>query len=93
MSSKHAFPGGTILHKELQGFEAFAAYQETHQGGTSLTKSILEASVALQFFGDPKNPDSIGLAEQLVKDVGVFSSLYEPSANLMLSPQPGRCDI
>ena len=66
MSSKHGFPGGTILHKELQGFAAFVAYQATHQGGTSLTKALLEASVARQYFGNPSNPDSIGLAEQLV---------------------------
>ena len=88
MSSKHAFPGGTVLHKELQGFAAFVAYQETHQGGTSLTKGLLEASVAHQYFGDPNNPDSIGLAEQLVQGVGVFSSLYEPSSTLLLSPPP-----
>ena len=87
MSNKHTFPGGTLLHKELQGFAAFVAYQGCHQGGTSVTKALLEASVADQFFGDPNNPDSIGLAEQLVRGVGVFSSLYERRA-VSHSPSP-----
>jgi hypothetical protein len=78
MSSKQqAFLGGTVVHKELRGFAAFVAYQGSHQSGGSVTKAMLEASIGQQYFGDAKNHDSIGLAEQLVRGMGIFSSLYE----------------
>jgi hypothetical protein len=87
MSSKQqSFLGGAVVHKELQGFAAFVAYQQgCHQGGGTNTKAMLEASIGLQFFCDAKDPDSIGLAEQLVLGVGVFQSLYENSGTLGLT--------
>ena len=78
MSSKQqAFLGGTVVHKELRGFAAFVAYQGSHQSGGSVTKAMLEASIGQQYFGDAKNHDSIGLAEQFVRGMGIFGSLCE----------------
>lgn len=71
------FIGGSNLQKELQGFAAFVAYQECHRKGDSATKATLEASVGTLFFGEPNNPDSIGLADQLVHGIGVFGGLYD----------------
>jgi hypothetical protein len=76
MSANNKFIGGAFLQKELQGFAGFLAYQECFRRGTSSTKGTLEASLGEQFFGNPNDADSIGLAEQLVKGVGVFAGLY-----------------
>jgi hypothetical protein len=76
MSANNKFIGGAFLQKELQGFSGFLAYQECFRRGTSSTKGTLEASLGEQFFGNPSDVDSIGLAEQLVKGVGVFAGLY-----------------
>jgi hypothetical protein len=86
MSSKQqSLLGGTAVDKELQGFAAFVAYQGCHQSGGSITKAMLEATIGLQFFGDATDPDSIGLAEQLVLGVGVFKLLYKNSGTLGLT--------
>jgi hypothetical protein len=76
------FIGGAAVHKELQGFAAFVAYQGCHQSGASVTNATLKQSVADQYFGDNKDPDSIGLAEQLVSGEGIFRSLYTQSSSL-----------
>ena len=70
------FTGGAGIQKELQGFAAFVAYQECHYKGLSASKGTLEQSIGQQFFGFEGNEDSIGLSEQLVKGIGVFSGLY-----------------
>ena len=70
------FTGGAGIQKELQGFAAFVAYQECHYKGLSASKGTLEQSIGQQFFGVEGNEDSIGLSEQLVKGIGVFSGLY-----------------
>ncbi len=81
MSNKQqAFAGGAFIHKELQGFAAFVAYQSCHHSGGSVTKAILEARIVNQYFGDANDPGSIGLAEQLVRGLGIFRSLYEQSS-------------
>ena len=81
MSNKQqAFAGGAFIHKELQGFAAFVAYQSCHHSGGSVMKAILEASIAHQYFGDANKPDLIGLAEQFVQGVGIIRSLYEQTA-------------
>ena len=38
--------------------------------------------IGVQFFGNAKDPDSIGLAEQLVVGVGVFQLLYKNGGTL-----------
>ena len=43
-----AFIGGAAVHKELQGFAAFLAYQSCHQDGGSITKAMMEASMGLK---------------------------------------------
>ena len=70
------FTGGAGIQKELQGLVAFVAYQECHYKGLSASKGALEQSNGQQFFGVEGNEDSIGLSEQLVKGIGVFSGLY-----------------
>ncbi len=73
------------MHKELQGFAAFVAYQGCHHSGGSATKTILEASIAEQYFGNSSDSDSIGLAEQLVGGMGIFSGLYHQSGSFEYS--------
>ncbi|KAI2508590.1 hypothetical protein MHU86_5882 [Fragilaria crotonensis] len=82
-----AFVGGTAVHKELQGFAAFLAYQACHHEGGSITKAMIEASIGVKYFGDANDMDSIGLAEQLVTGVGVFSSLYESRDTFGMDPR------
>jgi hypothetical protein len=77
-----AFVGGTAVHKELQGFAAFLAYQECHHEGGSITKAMIEASIAVKYFGDANDMDSIGLAEQLVTGVGFFLRFMEAETRL-----------
>jgi len=92
-SSNNKFIGGATLQKELQGFAGFIAYQECFRKGTSTTKALLEKSIGDQYFGNPKNPDSIGLAEQLVLGTGVFAGLYneEAAASMLLGdPQTNQ---
>ncbi len=49
-SKQQAFIGGafvyTSVHKELQGFAAFIAYQKCHHSGISVSKTMMEASIA-----------------------------------------------
>lgn len=70
------FVGGATLQKELQGFAGFIAYQECFRKGNSSTKGTVEKSMGELFFGNPPDPDSIGLGEQLIYGNGVFSGLY-----------------
>ena len=54
----------------------------------SMTKALLEKSMGDQYFGNPKNSDSIGLVDQLVLGIGVFSRLYNNEAASMLFGDP-----
>lgn len=93
-NTKHKnFIGGAAVHKELQGFAAFVAYQNCHESGGSVTQAMLESSMGKQYFGDPKDPDSIGLAEQLIEGTGVFSSLYESGGSLGFSSPMQRLQV
>jgi hypothetical protein len=65
-SPSNTFIGGATLQKELQGFAGLLAYQECFRKVTSTTKALLEKSMGEQYFGNSKDPDSIGLAEQLI---------------------------
>ena len=84
------FIGGAAVHKELQGFAAFVAYQNCHESGGSVTRAMLESSIGKQYFGDPRDPDSIGLAEQLVEGTGVFSALLYDSGGSLGFASPLR---
>jgi hypothetical protein len=78
MKSAEKFPGGTALHKELQGFASFIAYQNTcYRTGTAMTGASQGRLIAGQYFGNPNDPDSIGLCEQLVEGTGIFQHLYD----------------
>jgi hypothetical protein len=68
--------------QRAEGFAAFVAYQNCHESGGSVTRAMLESSIGKQYFGDPRDSDSIGLAEQLVEGTGVFCSLYESAGSL-----------
>jgi hypothetical protein len=76
MGKKNTFIGGAAVQKELQGLAAFVAYQDVVNRGASMTKGALEQVMGDAFFGDPTDSDSIGLAEQVVKGIGVFRGLY-----------------
>jgi hypothetical protein len=78
-NKEQGFIGGAAVHKELQGFAAFLAYQSCHQDGGLITKALIEASIGLKYFGNPNDADSIGLVEQLVSGVSAFALLYEGS--------------
>jgi len=71
-----SFTGGAKLLKELQGFASFVAFEDCHLSGDSLSKNLLMQEMERQYFGNPNDPDSFGLAEQLIHGVGVFSGLY-----------------
>ena len=79
------FVGGASLQKELQGFAGFIAYQECCRKGTSSTLGTMESRIGKYYFGNPDDPDSIGLGEQLIHGNGVFAGLYthEEIANVV----------
>jgi hypothetical protein len=58
------------------------AYQNCHESRGSDTRAMLESSIGKQYFGDQRDPDSIGLAKQLVEGTGVFRSLYASAGSL-----------
>lgn len=70
------FSGSAKVLKELQGLASFVSYEACFQQGTSMTTVSMENSMEAQYFGDPTDSDSIGLADQLVKGVGIFAGLY-----------------
>jgi hypothetical protein len=70
------FIGGASIQKEIQGFAGFIAYQECFRKGNSSTKGTIEKNMGEQIFGNPEDPDSIGLGEQLIYGNGIFSGLY-----------------
>ena len=72
------FPGGTVLQKELQGFASFVCFQNAcFRNGTAMTKVTQERVLAEQYFGNPDDPDSVGIVQQLVEGVGIFENLYD----------------
>jgi hypothetical protein len=70
------FSGTSKLHKELQGVAAFAAYEKCCKGD-AMTVTAIKNSMEMQFFGDPADNDSIGLADQLVRGLGMFGGLFK----------------
>jgi len=75
--NKLKFKGKSNLMKELQRTASFWAYNTVHTSGNSKAQNVLEELVAKKYFGDPKDPDSMGYAEQLVRGLGPFASMYE----------------
>ena len=88
MSGANKFSGNAFLQKELQGLACFVAYQECHHRGESSTRTVQEASMLSQYFGNPDDEDSIGLAEQLLLGTGLFSGLYDKEEVLVSSTSP-----
>ena len=77
-SSSNKFPGGSELHKELQGFAGFVAYQNTClRNGTAMARPTQEKRVGELYFGNPDDPDSVGLSHQLVGGTGLFAHMYD----------------
>jgi hypothetical protein len=72
------FPGGAALQKELQGFASVVSFQNAcFRNGTAMTKITQEKVVSENYFGNPIDPDSVGLSKQLVEGNGLFSHLYD----------------
>jgi hypothetical protein len=94
MTGTYKFSGTSFLQKELQGLVGFVAYQECHRKGESSTQAGLQAGTVSQYFGNPNDEDSIGLAEQLVIGAGLFSGLYnkEELVSTTSSPSTGAAD-
>ena len=73
--SMSKFSGSAKVLKDLQGFAGFVAYEVCFQDD-SMTESTMENIMEAQYFGDTADHDSIGLADQLVKGLGVFAGLF-----------------
>jgi hypothetical protein len=94
MTGTYKFSGTSFLQKELQGLVGFVGYQECHRKGESSTQAVLQASTVSQYFGNPDDEDSVGLAEQLLMGTALFSGLFnkEELASTTTSPTTGAAD-
>ena len=55
-----SFVGGATLHKELQGFVSFIAYQKTcMRNGTAMSQMAQQDAFSKEYFG---NPDALPAA-------------------------------
>jgi hypothetical protein len=70
------FSGTSKFHKELQGVVAFAAYEKCCKSD-AMTVTAIENNMEMLYFGDPADDDSIGLADQLVRGLGMFAGLFK----------------
>jgi hypothetical protein len=79
------FPGGTVLQKELQGFASFVAFQNSCfcNGSTAMAKVTQERVLAEQYFGNPDDPDSVGIVQQLVEGTGIFVNSYDDTEEMI----------
>ena len=77
-SNKLKFKGKSTIMKELQRTASFWAYNTVHTSGNSKAQNAIKELVSKRYFGDPKDKDSMGYAEQLVKGLNAFASMYEP---------------
>jgi hypothetical protein len=78
MPPSDRFVGGATLHKELQGFVSFIAYQKTClRNGTAMSQLMQQEALGNEYFGNPDDDDSVGLCEQLLQGVGLFAHLFE----------------
>ncbi|KAI2495196.1 hypothetical protein MHU86_19335 [Fragilaria crotonensis] len=69
------FSGSAKVLKELQGFAGFVAYEACCMSD-AMTSATMENQMEEHYFGDPTDSDSIGLADQLVRGLGIFAGLY-----------------
>lgn len=74
--SSSKFSGSAKVLKELQGLAGFVSYEACFCQGSSMTTVSMENMMEAQYFGDPVDDDSIGLADQLVNGLGFFGGLY-----------------
>jgi hypothetical protein len=72
------FPGGAELQKELQGFAGVVSFQNgCFRNGTAMLKTTQERTVSEHYFGNPIDPDSVGICKQLVEGAGIFAHIYD----------------
>ena len=73
--STSKFSGSAKVLKEFQGLAGFVSYEACFCQGSSMTTASMENMMEAQYFGDPADDDSIGLADQLVKGLGMFAGI------------------
>lgn len=77
-----------MLHKELQGFVSFIAFQtKCFRNGTAMSQASQYDAVAKQYFGIPDDEDSVGLCKQLVEGAGIFAHLFDVEERIQTDPQ------
>jgi hypothetical protein len=76
-NQKIIFAGKGALMKELQRTIAFKAYNTILSSGITLHKQLYDL-----YFGDDKNEDSVGYAEQLLRGFGPFSAMFDREEEL-----------
>jgi hypothetical protein len=74
---KIQFAGKEALMKELQRTVAFLAYNSVLKSGSTKSGKLLHETVHTLYFGDVKNSDSIGYAEQMLQGMGAFGPMFE----------------
>lgn len=77
---KISFTGNVKLMKELQRTVAFKAYNTLLNLGDSKSVKTLMTDIHSLYFGKQDDPDSIGYAEQFLKGMGAFCSLFDEVA-------------
>ncbi|KAI2505331.1 hypothetical protein MHU86_9131 [Fragilaria crotonensis] len=86
-STSERFVGGAGLHKELQGFASFLAFQTTcFRNGTAMSQLAQHEAVA-KVLRNPNDEDSVGLCAQLVEGTGIFAHLFDVEEKIQTDPQ------
>eukprot|EP00978_Attheya_sp_CCMP212_P019035 scaffold52827_cov55-Attheya_sp.AAC.2 len=70
------FHGSSLIHRELQNTAGFLEYESIFGLGDSATKTTFQKLLYNKYHGNPKDVDSVGLAEQLVMGNSVFRGMY-----------------
>jgi hypothetical protein len=81
-NGKIQFVGKTALMKELQRTIAFRAYNSLLSSGDSKSAKELQAKTHTLYFGNPRDEDSMGYAEQLCCGMGCFSAMFDKEEDL-----------
>ena len=77
-----------MLHKELQGFVSFIAFQtKCFRNGTAMSQAPQYDAVDKHYFGIPDDEDSVGLCKQLVEGAGIFAHLFDVEERIQRDPQ------
>jgi hypothetical protein len=76
------FVGKSALMKELQRTVAFRAYNSILTSGNSKSAKELQSKVHTLYFGNPRDEDSMGYAEQLCNGMSSFSAMFEKEEDL-----------